>query len=218
MSKDNANPVIHSIVNSRRKEHKPLGAFQRWQEGGLVLVALSLPPESSSGTASPSARTDCSANTSASTSRKLLENGGLQITPTLASQRGPSYTLSAKQTQLKSAHLECKPIERELMDADEVFDMIRNIQDPEHPLTLEQLNVVNRDHVSVHDCGDNNHKSTVLVRFTWVPKQCNAQFVLIVLSFDLFWMRHNYSSITHSLALSFHLTIAHSTRLPTYKS
>ena len=29
-------------------------------------------------------------------------------------------------------------------DAREVFDLIRNIKDPEHPLTLEQLNVVSK--------------------------------------------------------------------------
>lgn len=28
------------------------------------------------------------------------------------------------------------------IDARELFDLIRDIQDPEHPLTLEQLNVV----------------------------------------------------------------------------
>ena len=28
------------------------------------------------------------------------------------------------------------------VDAREVFDMVRDIRDPEHPLTLEQLNVV----------------------------------------------------------------------------
>lgn len=28
------------------------------------------------------------------------------------------------------------------VDSQEVFDLIRDIQDPEHPLTLEQLNVV----------------------------------------------------------------------------
>jgi hypothetical protein len=169
MSKDNANPVIHAVVNSRRKEHKTLSAFQRWQEGGLVLVALDPLPQSSSVTSSTpslSTGTGNSANSSVSTSRKLLENAGLQLAPIFAAQRGPSYSLSASQSRLKSTHFECKPIERELMDADEVFDIIRNIQDPEHPLTLEQLNVVNRDHVYVHDCGDNKHISTVLVRFT----------------------------------------------------
>jgi len=40
---------------------------------------------------------------------------------------------------------------RDKIDAEEVFNIIRNIQDPEHPLTLEQLNVVNLAHVDVYD-------------------------------------------------------------------
>ena len=32
---------------------------------------------------------------------------------------------------------------QDALDAREVFDLIRAIRDPEHPLTLEQLNVVN---------------------------------------------------------------------------
>lgn len=42
-------------------------------------------------------------------------------------------------------------VKRDPITQQEVFDIIRNIQDPEHPLTLEQLNVVNCDHVTVID-------------------------------------------------------------------
>jgi hypothetical protein len=35
--------------------------------------------------------------------------------------------------------------ETDPIDAREVFDIIRNINDPEHPLTLEELNVVRLD-------------------------------------------------------------------------
>ena len=42
-------------------------------------------------------------------------------------------------------------IERDQLTQREVFDIIRNIQDPEHPLALEQLNVVNYAHVQVID-------------------------------------------------------------------
>ena len=33
----------------------------------------------------------------------------------------------------------------------EVFDHIRNLNDPEHPLTLEQLNVVSAENIHVED-------------------------------------------------------------------
>lgn len=35
------------------------------------------------------------------------------------------------------------------IDAREIFDLIRDIKDPEHPLTLEELNVVREDQISI---------------------------------------------------------------------
>lgn len=34
------------------------------------------------------------------------------------------------------------------IDARELFDLVKNIKDPEHPLTLEELNVVREDQIS----------------------------------------------------------------------
>lgn len=39
----------------------------------------------------------------------------------------------------------------DLIDTREIFDMIRYINDPEHPLTLEQLNVIEEKNISVDD-------------------------------------------------------------------
>lgn len=36
----------------------------------------------------------------------------------------------------------------DLVDAREIFDLIKDIKDPEHPLTLEELNVVREDQIS----------------------------------------------------------------------
>ncbi|KAI8617441.1 hypothetical protein BC830DRAFT_1113568 [Chytriomyces sp. MP71] len=49
--------------------------------------------------------------------------------------------------------------EHEPIDAEEVFDLIRNINDPEHPLTLEQLHVAQLRHISVDHI--NSHISVV---------------------------------------------------------
>lgn len=38
---------------------------------------------------------------------------------------------------------------RDPFDEREIFDMIRNITDPEHPLTLEQLRVIEEKNISV---------------------------------------------------------------------
>ena len=56
----------------------------------------------------------------------------------------------------------------EYFDAEEIFDHIRNINDPEHPLTLEQLNVVNLKDIHVEDPGD-----TILVQFTPTIPHCS---------------------------------------------
>ncbi|EFN78035.1 MIP18 family protein galla-2 [Harpegnathos saltator] len=53
-------------------------------------------------------------------------------------------------------------------DAREVFDLIRNINDPEHPLTLEELNVVEQSLIQV-----DNKKNTVDVKFTPTIPHCS---------------------------------------------
>lgn len=42
-------------------------------------------------------------------------------------------------------------LEREPIDAQEVFEHVRDVTDPEHPYTLEQLNVVSEDLIDVDD-------------------------------------------------------------------
>jgi len=43
--------------------------------------------------------------------------------------------------------------QREPIDAQEVFEHVRDVTDPEHPYTLEQLNVVSEDLIDVDDAG-----------------------------------------------------------------
>lgn len=54
------------------------------------------------------------------------------------------------------------------IDSLEVFDLLRNVMDPEHPLTLEQLNVITPDHITVDD-----EASTVMVTFTPTVNHCS---------------------------------------------
>jgi metal-sulfur cluster biosynthetic enzyme len=54
------------------------------------------------------------------------------------------------------------------IDAREIFDHIRNINDPEHPLTLEQLNVVDESHIKVND-----RRNEVVVEFTPTIPHCS---------------------------------------------
>lgn len=54
------------------------------------------------------------------------------------------------------------------IDSQEVFDLIRSISDPEHPLTLEQLNVTQFDQIEV-----NNELNKVLIEFTPTIPHCS---------------------------------------------
>ena len=56
----------------------------------------------------------------------------------------------------------------EYFDEQEIFEHIRNLNDPEHPLTLEQLNVVSVENVKVEDPGD-----YVYVQFTPTIPHCS---------------------------------------------
>nr|XP_034588546.1 protein AE7-like [Setaria viridis]TKW23650.1 hypothetical protein SEVIR_3G000500v2 [Setaria viridis] len=61
----------------------------------------------------------------------------------------------------------------ELIDQLEIFDHIRDIKDPEHPYSLEQLNVVTEDSVELND--ESNH---VRVTFTPTVEHCSMATVI----------------------------------------
>lgn len=71
----------------------------------------------------------------------------------------------------------------EPVDSREIFDLIRDIRDPEHPLTLEELNVVCEEDIEV-----NNDKSVVLVKFTPTINHCSLA-TLIGLSIQVKLLR-----------------------------
>ncbi|XP_055687610.1 MIP18 family protein galla-2 [Lutzomyia longipalpis] len=53
-------------------------------------------------------------------------------------------------------------------DTREIFDLVRVINDPEHPLTLEELHVVQEDLIAV-----DNDKSEIKVNFTPTIPHCS---------------------------------------------
>ena len=110
----------------------------------------------------------------------LLQSSGLILRKRENSTMGtPIYPfpihLSALATNVGStqSELERKIVHRENIDEDEVFDIIRSIQDPEHPLTLEQLGVVSRQQIEVKENESNDGYSTVDVRFTPTIPHCS---------------------------------------------
>jgi metal-sulfur cluster biosynthetic enzyme len=61
-----------------------------------------------------------------------------------------------------------KELDRDIVTPQEVFEYIRHINDPEHPLSLEQLNVLNVEHINVDD-----NKNTVNILFTPTIPHCS---------------------------------------------
>jgi len=60
----------------------------------------------------------------------------------------------------------------ESFDAQEIYDLLSNISDPEHPLTLSQLAVVQLPHITVHD-NPASPMSSVLVEITPTIPHCS---------------------------------------------
>jgi len=58
--------------------------------------------------------------------------------------------------------------DHEEFDAFEVFELIRRINDPEHPLTLEQLNVAQFENITV-----DNQDNHIIVNFTPTVPHCS---------------------------------------------
>lgn len=58
--------------------------------------------------------------------------------------------------------------EREEIDALEIFELLRSIKDPEHPFSLEQLNVLQLDKIHIND-----KENYITIYFTPTVAQCS---------------------------------------------
>ena len=130
----------------------------------------------------------------------LLERAGLTLPPTMSTTGGltggwrtlPSIRFVDEEEEKEKDEDESKSISnvkatstksrvtlnvlppqepQDRIDAEEVFDIIRNIQDPEHPNTLEQLAVVSLEQVEVKE-EEEGHVG-VHIRFTPTIPHCS---------------------------------------------
>ena len=83
--------------------------------------------------------------------------------------RAPVSELSGDALRAVASGSRARGVPREAIDALEVFEIIRHLNDPEHPLTLEQLRVVSPDGITVDDA-----QSTVDVLFTPTIPHCRC--------------------------------------------
>ncbi|CAI2182316.1 14375_t:CDS:2 [Funneliformis geosporum] len=87
--------------------------------------------------------------------------------PELINANPTIYIPSKTSHRIITAKDEDENIE-DIIDSQEVFDLIRSISDPEHPLSLEELNVTQLEHVSVDD-----DKDRVIIEFTPTIPHCS---------------------------------------------
>lgn len=59
------------------------------------------------------------------------------------------------------------------IDAQEIYDLTAHICDPEHPLSLGQLSIVNLEDIEVCDDGNPNHMAEVIIRITPTITHCS---------------------------------------------
>lgn len=62
---------------------------------------------------------------------------------------------------------------REAFDVEEVFNLIRTIRDPEHPLSLEELNVVQEKGISI-----DNEEGNIVIVFTPTVPHCSMSTLI----------------------------------------
>ena len=119
----------------------------------LALSAAAYPIASSAGTSS-------TAESGSAPGLDLLQQAGFALFRPQRMQRqcrAISYPSYSPTSTHRSAALEGElERRRDEITVREIFDIVRNIQDPEHPLSLEQLNVVREELIEVVDLGKRN--------------------------------------------------------------
>ncbi|KAL8503499.1 hypothetical protein ACS0TY_022300 [Phlomoides rotata] len=78
-----------------------------------------------------------------------------------------------KERRTRSAPVDVDEYAIEPIDQLEIFEHIRDIKDPEHPLSLEQLNVITEDAIEVND-----KRSYVRVTFKPTVEHCSMATVI----------------------------------------
>jgi hypothetical protein len=98
----------------------------------------------------------------------------------LPSLYDPLYSLSLFSSDLKFESPPSSPPSLiaddetfEPIDAQEIYDLVSTISDPEHPLTLGQLAVVNLPHIEVLDSGSPNEMAEVKLQITPTITHCS---------------------------------------------
>ena len=157
--KENANPTVRSTERGRTSaKRQPL----QWSQLGSFESSSSsssgrrIIPTSAEDQAILNALIDV--KRAKVTGVSLMEHAGLEIPLPGEDDNHHNYPVfhvsnhhHQSNRTAKSDQTPPAVVQRDSLTAEEVFDIVRNIQDPEHPHTLEQLGVVNLEHIEVVD-------------------------------------------------------------------
>lgn len=99
----------------------------------------------------------------------IIQN--IELLDKLLSLHSPPSLVSDTEDSNEEEDMEFE--ESDPIDAQEIFDLIAHISDPEHPLTLGQLAIVNLDDIEVTDTGKCDQMGEVLVKITPTITHCS---------------------------------------------
>lgn len=122
-------------------------------------------------------KTDHSKNSPALQNVELLDKLLLLNTntvPDLTSDEGSFEEEEEELSSTKSKSPTINDVETaDPVDPQEIYDLTAHISDPEHPLSLGQLSIVNLEDIEVHDDGNPNHMAEVIIIITPTITHCS---------------------------------------------
>ncbi|GAX20307.1 hypothetical protein FisN_9Hh012 [Fistulifera solaris] len=176
MMKENANPILHHIDDNDKEERT-----QAWLQAHPELIA-----DFRTRSVVRCALQDAAQSNASSVN--LLKNTGLwdssSVEPVLLFHPASNDLSAAKETNntpTTAASTSPDPI-----TASEIFELIRHIQDPEHPHSLEALGVVKLNQIDIVTNNNNKHHNKITVEFTPTIPHCSmATLIGLCLSVKL---------------------------------
>lgn len=120
---------------------------------------------------------DHSKNSPALQNVELLDKLLLLNTNTVPDLTSDEWSFEEEEEELSSTKSKSPTINdvetADPVDPQEIYDLTAHISDPEHPLSLGQLSIVNLEDIEVHDDGNPNHMAEVTIIITPTITHCS---------------------------------------------
>jgi metal-sulfur cluster biosynthetic enzyme len=181
--KENANPIIHAVSKDTYSSSLSWETLLQAEldQSGDTAATRAIRQALNDSSSSPTTRTGTAGGNSLPWQQEHQQQQrrapfcywvGSSRTGAASAAENDDYGYRTKPEKNDAINGKEDAIHRDPLTADEVFEHIRSIQDPEHPLTLEQLGVVSRDQIEIVSSAISNY-DTVRVRFTPTIPHCS---------------------------------------------